>query len=275
MFPSVSTPSVLRRSSAPKWLGTAGAASLALHLSALGVLAAWSADRWLLPPRLGATPGVAVIEARFSESEPAPTPVEFTIPTDDVVILPHEATVANRRFVDTPSARVPLEKFLTRDVLDRLLAPPETAELSATNEMQKESQPLAMATSTPQEQPIASRPASSRRPVTPVQAELQPERSTPADAGVRTGPSFAGNRPPSFPAIARRNGWEGRVLLRLFINAEGAVTRVEVVRSSGHEVLDAEAVATLRTWRGTPATLNGRPVETVVLQSIRFVPRNR
>ena len=59
-------------------------------------------------------------------------------------------------------------------------------------------------------------------------------------------------------------------MLRLFIDAAGAVTRVEVAQSSGHAILDAEAVATVRTWRGSPATLNGQPVETNELLPVRF-----
>jgi protein TonB len=52
-------------------------------------------------------------------------------------------------------------------------------------------------------------------------------------------------------------------MLRLHISAAGAVTLVEVEKSSGYEILDAEAVTTVRTWRGAPATLNGEPVATV------------
>ena len=270
-------PSFPRRTSTsnplPRWVRKACAVSLSLHIGALGALAAWSNTQWATPPRLGATQGVIVLQASHSEPAPALNAVNITVPRDDVVILPHEATVANRRFVDTPSARVPLEKFLTRDVLDRLLDG-ENSDVTPSDLMQKET--LAQANATPSEaiEQLASRPPSPRRPITPVKAVVQAsEKSAQADAGLRTGPNFAGNRPPNYPPLAQRNGWEGRVLLRLYISAAGTVTKVEVVRSSGYDILDAEAVATLRTWRGAPATLNGRPVETVELQSVRFGPR--
>jgi protein TonB len=57
------------------------------------------------------------------------------------------------------------------------------------------------------------------------------------------------NRPPSYPAIARRNRWEGEVLLETVVDSAGAVTGCRVLRSSGHEVLDQAALTAVRRWR--------------------------
>jgi protein TonB len=83
-------------------------------------------------------------------------------------------------------------------------------------------------------------------------------------------PSFSGNRPPNYPLVAQQRGWEGTVLLRLAIDAEGLVTRVTIERSSGFPVLDAEAVSAVRTWRGSPARRAGRPVATDEVLPVRF-----
>jgi len=83
-------------------------------------------------------------------------------------------------------------------------------------------------------------------------------------------PDFTGNRPPSYPAEAVRRGLEGTVLLRLHISAQGQVERVGVFESSGHELLDQEAVSAVRTWRGQPARRGGQNVSTVELLPIRF-----
>jgi len=248
--------------------------SLVFHLCALGALAAWSVDRLVRSPRMGASPGVVVMEAAFTEPEPPPvSPLEIQYaPQEQVVIQPHRAETLTRRFVDTPAARVPLEKFLTRQTIGRLLesevdASPESVE------MEKDSaEQFAQAAPTDVERRPTERRTSQHRPTTAqtkaVVASVAPTPQT--DAGLRTGPSFAGNRPPSYPAVARRNGWQGKVMLRLFISTTGEVRRVEVARSSGHAVLDAEAAATVRTWRGSPATLNGRPVATTELLPVRF-----
>lgn len=58
-----------------------------------------------------------------------------------------------------------------------------------------------------------------------------------------------GNPPPRYPSLARRRGEEGRVLLRLTVNAAGHVEGVSIARSSGYELLDQEAQRTVARWR--------------------------
>ena len=83
-------------------------------------------------------------------------------------------------------------------------------------------------------------------------------------------PDFSNNRPPSYPPEAIRQRIEGTVILRLHISAAGSVEEVEVSQSSGHAILDREAVAAVSGWRGSPATRAGRAVETIELLPIRF-----
>ncbi len=80
------------------------------------------------------------------------------------------------------------------------------------------------------------------------------------------------NPPPNYPLLAVRNGWHGTVLLRLWIDERGRVTRVEVHRGSGHTVLDGAAVAAARRWRYAPALADGEPVASVETQSVVFLP---
>lgn len=250
----------------------AGNVSLWLHACALAALAALSTVMITQQSKLGASPGVVVFEASFSEPEPAFEPVEIFIPNEPVVIQPHRATAVSRTFIKTPSSRVPLEQLLSRETLDRLLDD-RGEKVPATTVPKRElvSEELASAENSSTAANVPRQPTNSKRPVTKVTAAVHSAPPSPqADAGLRTGPSFAGNRPPSYPATARRNGWEGKVMLRLTITASGTVSLVEVVQSSGHPMLDAEAVATVRTWRGVPATLNGQPVETVELLPVRF-----
>ena len=49
-----------------------------------------------------------------------------------------------------------------------------------------------------------------------------------------------------YPSTARLNGWEGRVVLRAVIRADGHLSDVKVHRSSGHESLDNAAMEALR-----------------------------
>lgn len=50
----------------------------------------------------------------------------------------------------------------------------------------------------------------------------------------------------SYPALARRQGWEGQVLLALTIEPDGQLDNLQVARSSGYAVLDAAALHALQ-----------------------------
>jgi len=52
-----------------------------------------------------------------------------------------------------------------------------------------------------------------------------------------------------YPYIARRMGWEGRVILEIVLSKNGCES-VRVVRSSGHKVLDNNALETVRALCG-------------------------
>jgi protein TonB len=59
-----------------------------------------------------------------------------------------------------------------------------------------------------------------------------------------------------YPAIARMNNWEGRVVLRAVIKDNGEVAELEVAESSGHAALDAAALEAMR--RASPLKLPHR-----------------
>ncbi|MFZ5500067.1 MAG: energy transducer TonB [Pseudomonadota bacterium] len=77
--------------------------------------------------------------------------------------------------------------------------------------------------------------------------------------------------PPTYPAIARRLGEEGTVVLRVELDETGAVVFAEVKTSSGARRLDEAALAAVKTWRCTPARRNGQPVRATALQPFKFV----
>ena len=65
-----------------------------------------------------------------------------------------------------------------------------------------------------------------------------------------------------YPPEARRNGWEGTVILKLEINEKGRLEKATLHRSSGHDVLDRAALQMIRSARfeGGPGTLL-QPIE--------------
>jgi periplasmic protein TonB len=75
---------------------------------------------------------------------------------------------------------------------------------------------------------------------------------------------------PHYPDSARRDGKEGRVLLRVLVDEEGRTKAIEVNTSSGHEMLDQAAIEALKKWRFVAARASGKPVETWVKIPIEF-----
>lgn len=75
---------------------------------------------------------------------------------------------------------------------------------------------------------------------------------------------------PDYPERARKEGKEGRVLLRVLVDEEGRSKVVEVNTSSGSEALDQAALAAIKRWRFLPARYGNKPVESWVKIPIDF-----
>ena len=74
----------------------------------------------------------------------------------------------------------------------------------------------------------------------------------------------------TYPVEAKIKGYEGRVLLGVEVLASGRVGVVEILESSGHEVLDRAAVRGVRRARFLPATRAGIAVATRVRLPVVF-----
>jgi protein TonB len=64
-----------------------------------------------------------------------------------------------------------------------------------------------------------------------------------------------------YPVLARERGWTGTAEVRVAVSAEGRARQVLLARSSGHELLDREALAMLSRAAAAspvPESLRGR-----------------
>ncbi len=78
------------------------------------------------------------------------------------------------------------------------------------------------------------------------------------------------NPAPAYPREARRNGEQGRVVLRVLVSAAGTADEVQLRTSSGHPRLDEAARDTVRRWKFVPARRGTEPVPAWVLIPISF-----
>jgi protein TonB len=75
---------------------------------------------------------------------------------------------------------------------------------------------------------------------------------------------------PVYPESARREGREGRVLLRVLVDDQGRSKSVEVNSSSGNEALDRAAADAIKRWRFHPARYGDKAVESWLRVPIEF-----
>ena len=75
---------------------------------------------------------------------------------------------------------------------------------------------------------------------------------------------------PSYPESARREGHEGRVLLRVLVDDQGRTRSVEINNSSGSAALDRAAAEAIQRWRFYPARYGDRPIESWLRIPIEF-----
>ena len=68
------------------------------------------------------------------------------------------------------------------------------------------------------------------------------------------------NRPPLYPAAAARRGEHGTVVVMIHVSENGLATGVDVVQSSGVEILDQAAVTAVGKWHFRPAMRDGRTI---------------
>ena len=78
------------------------------------------------------------------------------------------------------------------------------------------------------------------------------------------------NPHPEYPLIARKKGWEGRVIIKADIDKAGNVTSIKILKSSGFEVLDESSVTTLREWKFTPARYGNKFINDTLNIPVNF-----
>lgn len=114
--------------------------------------------------------------------------------------------------------------------------------------------------------PRPSKPSSQARPTAPA----SPPRPQPVVLHHLT-PSCSERTPPAYPPASIRRNEQGRVVLRVKLDASGRISSVKVTATSGFPRLDRSAIAAMQSWHCRPAMRHGVPVASVAKQSFNFV----
>ncbi len=118
-------------------------------------------------------------------------------------------------------------------------------------------------------------------PAPVVEQEIVPEPVVePAPTQMQTGPvtlsaelsvSCPTLTAPIYPAISRRMGEEGKLILRVELDENGRIDQARVVDSSGYDRLDNAALEAVKNWQCRPSIRDGQPTRAVALQPFNFV----
>jgi protein TonB len=79
------------------------------------------------------------------------------------------------------------------------------------------------------------------------------------------------NPSPEYPEMAIFLGYQGTAIVRIKVSANGLSKGAEILRSSGHKLLDESAVKALKKWRFTPGKPGNTPMADSVIISVIYV----
>lgn len=105
--------------------------------------------------------------------------------------------------------------------------------------------------------PVPAAPSAAAAP-----AEAAPAPAPAATSRVELPSSdaqYLQNPKPAYPAISKRLGEQGKVVVRVLIGPDGTAQKAEIRQSSGYERLDQAALNTVLAWRYVPGKRGGVP----------------
>jgi protein TonB len=83
------------------------------------------------------------------------------------------------------------------------------------------------------------------------------------------------NPSPEYPEMAIFLGYQGNAIVRIKVSAKGISQGVEILRSSGHKILDDAVTKALKKWRFTPSKLGNAPMTNSVVISVIYILYDR
>jgi len=104
-------------------------------------------------------------------------------------------------------------------------------------------------------------PTASNKPIAPAEGEF---------IAVETMPEMISMEEPAYPENAKKEGLEGKVWVKVFVDPEGDVQKAEIGKSSGHKVFDEAALDAAMTAKFKPAEKDGKPVAIWIMFGIDF-----
>jgi protein TonB len=207
----------------------------------------------------------------FSPTPPAPLVVELLLPS--VAGAPPEPA----SLVSVPARTPSLLAAPARRTAERLDEPVLVSASSHTapdTHTVPDAMAAAPATATAAALPVGGAAQTLTSPAGPAVPALPAAPASPAATATTDAPRFDAayldNPSPNYPPLSRRAREQGRVVLRVFVDASGQASRVDVQTSSGFERLDRAATTAVSRWKFVPAKRGSELVAAWVLVPFVF-----
>lgn len=127
----------------------------------------------------------------------------------------------------------------------------------------------------PEPEPVPQTAPSVPAPPAPAVQQAAPAPEAPAPVTPpRTDAAHLNNPAPQYPALSRRLGEQGRVMLDVYILPDGSVGETKLNKSSGFPRLDNAALQAVKNWKYVPAKRGNKPIAFWYVQPVSFVLNN-
>ena len=113
-------------------------------------------------------------------------------------------------------------------------------------------------------------PAPAPAPVSTPPSASPPAAAVASISAARFDAAYLHNPAPTYPALSRRLGEEGKVLLKVRVSPAGQAVAVDIEKSSNFQRLDEIARQTVANWRFVPAKRGEEAIEASVIVPITF-----
>ena len=155
-------------------------------------------------------------------------------------------------FIEPPQPKVTPPPLRPRPVVPTLIKrtaslPPPPMPLAVADAAPAPNAPTGMVHA-----PLALPPMTAPVAATPTLVASPPKVELPSSDA-----DYLQNPRPAYPAMSKRLGEQGRVIVRVLIGVDGSAQKVEIRQSSGFERLDQAALATTQRWRYVPGKRGG------------------
>lgn len=210
----------------------------------------------------------AVIRALPAPPVPLPNPQQQPVQKKTVVQKPAQK---KQLVIPKPKAPKPRQAEPTQKRLPAPSLPPPAPMLASVQPSPEPSEPSSAAIPLQSENDLPLLGPASESPAKVEAAATAPATKTTAVATVvMATPRYSDNPPPAYPSIARNRGYEGTVVLQVFVREDGSVGDLKVGESSSHRMLDRSAVKAVSRWQFEPGMQAGKTVAMWVRVPVKF-----